>query len=102
MSAPKQTVKVSVDNLQADHLVAFNCTLISILSTTLAERTFAQIIDGLPTRDVVGYFPTYSMAIRNNTASSAEALEAARGLREHLSTYITLVDAKVCANLPMS
>ena len=60
MSATEQTVKVSVNDLQADHLFAFNRTLNSILSTALAERTFAQIIDGLPTRDDVGYFPTYS------------------------------------------
>jgi hypothetical protein len=40
----EQAVKVSVDDLQADHLFAFNHTLSSILSTTLAERTFAQII----------------------------------------------------------
>jgi hypothetical protein len=101
MSATEQTVKVSVDDLQADHLVTFNRTLSSILSTTLAERTFAQIIDGLPTRDDVGYLPTYSKEIGDNTASSPEAMEAARGLREHFNTYITLVDAKVSSNLPI-
>jgi hypothetical protein len=95
MSENKQTVKVSVDNLPADHLFAFNRTLSSILSTTLSERTFAQIIDGLPTRDDVGFFPTYSREIRDNTTSSPEALEAARGLREHLNNYTTMVDAKV-------
>lgn len=70
MSANEQTVKVSVNDLQADHLFAFNRTLSSILSTTIAERTLAQIIDGLPTRDDVGYFPTYSKEIGDNTASS--------------------------------
>ena len=99
MSATEQTVKVSVDDLQADHLFAFNHTLSSILSTTLAERTFAQIIDGLPTRDDVGYFPIYSKEIGDNTASSPEAMEAARELREHFTTYITLVDVKVSSNL---
>jgi hypothetical protein len=99
MSATEQTVKVSVNDLQPDHLVTFNRTLRSILSTTLAERTFAQIIDGLPTRDDVGYFPTYSMDIRDNTASSPEAMEAAKGLREQFNTYIPLVDAKVSLNV---
>jgi len=99
MSATGQTVKVSVDDLQADHLFAFNRTLGSILSTTLAERTFAQIIDGLPTRDDVGYFPTYSKEIGDNVASSPEAMKAARGLQEHFNTYITLVDAKASSNL---
>ncbi|TVY13463.1 hypothetical protein LARI1_G009151 [Lachnellula arida] len=86
-------------NLQAelahDHLSTFKRTLTGILSTTLAERTFAQIIDGLPTRDDVGYFPTYSQEIRDNAASSAEAMGAARRLREHFNTYTTLVDAKL-------
>ena len=92
---------VSVNDLKADHLLVMNRTLSSILSTKLAERTFTQIIDGLPTRDDVGYFPTYSMEIRDNTESSPEAMEAARGLREHFTAYTTLVDAKVSSNLPL-
>jgi hypothetical protein len=100
MSATEQAAKVSVNDLKADHLLVFNRTLSSILSTKLAERTFAQIIDGLPTRDDVGYFPTYSLEIHDNTTSSLEAMEAARGLREYFITYTTLVDAKVSSNLP--
>jgi hypothetical protein len=100
MSVTEQTVKVSVNDLQADHLFAFTRSLSSILSTTLAECTFAQIVDGLPTRDDVGYFPTYSKEIGDNTAPSPEAMEAARGLREHFNTYITLVDAEASLNLP--
>lgn len=99
MSVNKQTEKVSVNDLKADHLFACNRTLSSILSTTLAEHTFAQIIDGLPTRDNVGYFPTYSKEIGNNTASSPAAMEAARGLREQFKTNATLVDAKASSNL---
>ena len=94
-------MKIALDDLQDDYLFTFNRTLSSILSTTLAERTFAQIIDGLPTRDDVGYFPTYSKEIGDKTASSPEAMEAARRLREHFNTYITLVDAKVSSNLPI-
>jgi hypothetical protein len=98
MSVTEQSVKVSVSNLQGDHLFAFNRTLSSVLSTALAERTFAQIIDGLPTRDDVGYFPTYSKEIGDNTASSLEAMEAVRRLREHFNTFSTLVDVKVSSN----
>jgi hypothetical protein len=98
MSVTEQTVKVSMNDLQDDHHFAFNRTLSSVLSTTLAERTFAQIIDGLPKRGDVGYFPTYSKEIGDNTASSPEAMEAARGLREHFNTYDTLVDVKVTSN----
>jgi hypothetical protein len=95
MAATEQTAKVFVNDLKAEHLVVFNCTLSNILSTKLAERTFAQIIDGLPTRDDVGYFPTYNMEICDNTTSSPEAMEAARGLRGQFITYSSLVDAKV-------
>lgn len=84
-----------MNDLQSDHLLAFKRTLSNILSTALAERTIAQIIDGLPTRDDVGYFPIYSNEIAGNTASSPEAMQAARELHQHLSTYITLIDAKV-------
>ena len=99
MSTTEQAAMVSVNDLKADHLLVMNRTLSSILSTKLAERIFAQIIDGLPTRDDVGYFPTYSMEIRDNTESSPEAMKAARGLRENFITYTTLVDAKVSSNL---
>ena len=80
MSATEQTAKVSANDLKEYHLLVLNRTLSSILSTKLAERIFAQIIDGIPTRDDVGCFPTYSMEIRDNTASSPEAMEAARGV----------------------
>lgn len=80
MSATEQTAKLSANDLKEYHLLVLNHTLSSILSTKLAERTFAQIIDGLPTRDDVGYFPTYNMEIRDSTASSPEAMEAVRGV----------------------
>jgi hypothetical protein len=101
MSVTEQTVKVPIKDLPADHLFAFNRTLASILSTTIAERTFAQIIDGIPTRDDVGYFPTYSDEMSENTASSQAAIAAARGLQEHINSYITVVDANVSFNRPL-
>ncbi|KAN0102212.1 hypothetical protein V8E51_012722, partial [Hyaloscypha variabilis] len=61
----------------------------------LAQRTFAQIFDGLPTRDDVGYFPTYSKEIADNPTSSPEAMETAKELRQHFNTYISQVDAKL-------
>ncbi|TVY33026.1 hypothetical protein LOCC1_G008402 [Lachnellula occidentalis] len=95
MSTTEQSMKISMDTLHATHLSAFKRTLGGILSTMLAERTFAQIIDGLPTRDDGGYFPTYSKEIRDNAISSPEAMEAARGVGEYFSTNTILVDAKL-------
>lgn len=98
MSVIEQSVKVFVNDLDADHLAPFNRTLKNILSTTLAEQTFAQIIDGMPTVDDVNFFPTYSWRIRENIASSPEAMEAARGLREKLDTYNTSINAKASSH----
>lgn len=88
-------MKVSIDDLDADHRSPFNLILNSTLSTTLAERTFAQIIDGIPVRDDVGFFPTYSSEMAKNTASSPAAFEAARELREELGSYTSMIDTKV-------
>jgi len=99
MSAMEQAGKVPINSLHADYLLAFNHTLGSILSSALAGRTFAQIFDGLPTRDDVGYFPTYSKEIAGNTSSSAEAMKAASELLQDFSTYFTLVDAKVSSKI---
>jgi hypothetical protein len=41
------------------------------------------------------------MEIRDNTASSPEAMEAARELREYFITYTTLVNAKVNSRLSL-
>ena len=95
MSIREQTARISVNDLQDDHLFAFNRTLGSILTSALAQRTFAQIIDGLPTRDDIGYFPTYSKEIANNPTSSPGAMEAAKELQQRFNTYISQVNAKV-------
>ncbi|TVY51699.1 hypothetical protein LCER1_G007130 [Lachnellula cervina] len=82
-------------NPQAPHnhnyLSTFKRTLNNILRTPLAVRTFAQIIDGLPTRDDAGYFPTYSLEIRDNAAASAGAVDAARGLGRYIDTYFKTI-----------
>ncbi|PNY25442.1 Uncharacterized protein TCAP_04619 [Tolypocladium capitatum] len=47
---------ISPENLDSDHLSAFTRALSNVLSTDLAEATYAQIIDGLPTRDSYAEF----------------------------------------------
>lgn len=95
MSVTQPTFEVSVNDLQPEHLSAFICTRRSILSTTLAEGTFAQIVDGLPTNDTTMRFMTYTKEIKNNTTSSAEAIDIARKLRTEFETLDTLFDVKV-------
>lgn len=79
MLCPKEDPdKVYANDLGPEHLDKFTWALYNILSTDLAEHTFAQIIDGLPTRDDIGSFPVYSRKISNNARPSQEAIEAAK------------------------
>ncbi|RFU30809.1 hypothetical protein B7463_g5549, partial [Scytalidium lignicola] len=96
----EQLVKVPVADLQAKHGNFFHRTLSSTLSTELAERTFAQIIDGLPTRDDIGYSPIYSDEIANNATPSSEAMKAAKELREFCKIHYTQIDAKASSSYP--
>lgn len=43
---------MSLEDLDVEHLEPFRRALFNILSTTIAEFTFAQIIDGQPTSSV--------------------------------------------------
>lgn len=43
---------MSLENLDAEHLAPLQQALANILSTSVAEFTYAQIIDGMPTADV--------------------------------------------------
>lgn len=42
---------MSLASLDEEHLAAFKQAITNVLSTHLAEFTYAQIIDGMPTRD---------------------------------------------------
>lgn len=47
--------------LDKDHLAAYARALTNVLSTELAESTFAQLIDGLPLWDVVSALGHYGL-----------------------------------------
>lgn len=47
MSA-RNTVRLSASGLDAEHQAAFKTALSNLLSTTVAENTYAKIFDGLP------------------------------------------------------
>lgn len=47
--------------LDEDHLVAYVRAIRNVLSTELAESTFAQLIDGLPLWDVVSALGHYGL-----------------------------------------
>lgn len=66
------------NDLGPEHLDRFHRALSSVLFTIIAERTFAQTIDGLPTREDIGFFPVYSKEMEKNALPPQDALEAAR------------------------
>jgi hypothetical protein len=48
----ESTSKITLSNLSADHLGAFENVLSCIFSTDLAQLPYSQMIDGLPVRDI--------------------------------------------------
>lgn len=50
---PQQRPRVAIDVLDLDHCHSLTRALRNVLSTDLAQVTYAQLIDGLPTMDTV-------------------------------------------------
>lgn len=68
--------QVAINDLDLDHLDAFQISLWRILSTPLAEYTFAQIIDGLPTKhDDSEYLFGYDPNVSDRDAPTAYAYD---------------------------
>lgn len=53
---PNLKPKTFIHTLEPERRTAFEQTLCRILSTDLARRAYAQIIDGLPTADAFGEY----------------------------------------------
>jgi hypothetical protein len=45
-------MRIALTNLTLERYSALERAMSNVLSTSLASETFAQIVDGLPTRDV--------------------------------------------------
>ncbi|POR38611.1 Uncharacterized protein TPAR_01182 [Tolypocladium paradoxum] len=81
---------ISAENLDCDHLSAFTLALSNVLSTEVAELTYAQIIDGLPTRESYAEFRSFYPAEDEHPAYKHHhlcdgALDIARQFRSTLS-----------------
>lgn len=73
----------------------------NILSTDLASETFAQIVDGLPTRDVYqDYYGSYRDDYHSNLEPSQLAMGVVEAYREDFSIGILQIDVKVPIYLP--
>ncbi|EWG51091.1 hypothetical protein FVEG_10186 [Fusarium verticillioides 7600] len=86
MSSPEY---VGLDRLEEYHYDSLSLALHNVLNTDIALMTYAQIIDGLPTVDVVWdrYSATYepSHPIINHKTLCEGALEKAKGFRAQFS-----------------
>ncbi|OAQ94056.1 hypothetical protein VFPFJ_00164 [Purpureocillium lilacinum] len=90
-SGPDVTASwISPENLDGDHLAALTRALSNVLSTDRAEYTYAQLIDGLPTRDSELELRSFYPAEEQHPVYKHEKLcdgarETARRLRSQLS-----------------
>ncbi|KAF5541873.1 hypothetical protein FMEXI_7797 [Fusarium mexicanum] len=87
---------VGLNRLEGYHHDALSLALRNVLNTDIALMTYAQIIDGLPTADVVWdrYSATYepSHPIVNHKTLCEGALEKAKGFRAQFSMADVMVD----------
>lgn len=88
--------KVALINLTPDHFSALNRAMCTILSSTLASETYAQIVDGLPTCDEYkDYYGWYRVDYETNLAPSKEAVEIVAAYRKIFNLGAIHVDGKV-------
>ncbi len=90
--------RIALSTLPPEHYTTVERAISNILSTTLARETYAQIVDGLPVRDVYqeyygGGRPEYSA----NLQPSPLALQITDECRETLTLDTVHIDMNVSA-----
>jgi hypothetical protein len=97
------SIKVSVVELSLEHLAAFNQALLHVLSSNFAERTFAQIADGLPTKDIYGgYLTVPREEIWHYVEPCPGSVEAVKAFRRSFQPNTLELVAKVLLPAPLS
>ncbi|EFE29231.1 uncharacterized protein ARB_03914 [Trichophyton benhamiae CBS 112371] len=87
---------VGLDNVSPQHFEVLQQAFWTILFTDLATETFAQVVDGRPTRDVYrDYFNEFRKSFENNIHPSNAALEAVESYRRNLNLGNTQISAKL-------
>jgi len=96
-----QPQQLSLDDLDGDHHHLLVCAIMRVLSTELAEVTYAQIIDGLPTGDVA--YEAYGTPYAGHPIDQAHnelcpgMLDKARQFRDDLRPEMLVFDSQVGA-----
>ncbi|KAF2749455.1 hypothetical protein M011DRAFT_475549 [Sporormia fimetaria CBS 119925] len=94
--APDST-RFALSTLTQEHLATLDQALSNILSTDLAYETYAQIVDGLPTRDVYeDYYVSRGRRVDydNNLRPSQQAMDIVKAQRESLDIKELYIDAE--------
>ncbi|KAI1905597.1 hypothetical protein LOZ39_006816 [Ophidiomyces ophidiicola] len=87
---------VGLENLSPPHFEVLQQALWTILSTDLAMETFAQVVDGRPTRDVYqDYVYEFRKSFHNNIHPSDAALETVESCRRNLDLGSLQISAKI-------
>ncbi|PGH28549.1 hypothetical protein GX50_08710 [[Emmonsia] crescens] len=93
---PSRSTRVALENLAAEHYAALQLAMSKMLSTSLASETFAQIIDGLPTRDVyLDYYNSHRPDFEENLVSSQPAMDAVESYQKKFDISCLQVDANI-------
>lgn len=100
-----QFKQLSIDSLDGDHAELFRRAITRVLSTEIAETTYAQIIDGLPLSDVVkdtesGGPPDGHPINNSHRELCPGVLEKAREFREEFDPQILEFDSRVSQSTP--
>lgn len=93
----------SLGLLDAEHMKVFRRALNNVLLTEVAENAYAEIIDGLPTRDSWLDFnpwrPGHPVEELKHDKLCAGSLEKARQLRSDFDIYVISFPSWVCKYL---
>ncbi|PGG96767.1 hypothetical protein AJ79_09450 [Helicocarpus griseus UAMH5409] len=90
------STQIVLENLSAEHYTAVQLSMSKMLSTPLAGETFAQIVDGLPTRDVyLDYYNSYRPDFEENLVPSQSAMDAVESYRKKFDIGCLQVDTNV-------
>lgn len=88
--------KIPLEHLDAEHLRPFRQALSNILSTPVAESTYAQIIDGMPLSDVYKHNHWYSknFPVETHNDLCPGSLEKAKAFRSNIDFTLLQFEAK--------
>lgn len=95
-----ESTRMSIQSLPDEHRDIFTRAIANILSSPIAEATYAQIIDGLPICDVMddnikGEFVPGHPIYTERLELSASVLEQARQLRSNFDASTLRMESSV-------